>query len=135
MISFDSLAPVASPLLAATKPVSGNAQLITAAVLGFATVILLIAVAKLHPFLALIFGAAVMGVVAGLGPDATITSFTTGVGATVGSVGLLIAVGAMIGGLLADSGGADRIVDRVVSNVSNNQLPWAMAVLLVSIVV
>jgi gluconate:H+ symporter, GntP family len=127
MMSLDSLAPLAAPLLAATKPASGDTQLITAAVLGFATVILLIAIAKLHPFLALIFGAGVMGVVAGLGPTATITSFTNGVGATVGSVGLLVAVGAMIGGLLADSGGADRIVDRVVSSVSSQKLPWAMA--------
>jgi GntP family gluconate:H+ symporter len=122
-----SLAGLAGPLLAATKPASGDAQLITAAVLGFATVILLIAVAKLHPFLALIFGAGVMGVIAGLGPTATITSFTNGVGATVGSVGLLVAVGAMIGGLLADSGGADRIVDRVVDSVPAHRLPWAMA--------
>ncbi len=127
MTPYDSLATLTAPLLAATEPASGNAQLITAAVLGFATVILLIALAKLHPFLALIFGAGVMGIVAGLGPDATITSFTTGVGATVGSVGLLIAVGAMIGGLLADTGGADRIVDRVVTSVSSHQLPWAMA--------
>jgi GntP family gluconate:H+ symporter len=114
-------------LLAATKPASGDAQLITAAVLGFATVILLITVVKLHPFRALVFGAGVLGVVAGLGLDATITSFTNGVGATVGSVGLLVAVGSMIGGLLADSGGADRIVDRVVSSVSDHRLPWVMA--------
>jgi GntP family gluconate:H+ symporter len=130
MTPYHALAPLGSmtgSLLAAVKPASGNAQLITAAVLGFATVILLIAVAKMHPFLSLIFGAAVMGIVAGLGPNATITSFTAGVGSTVGSVGLLIAVGAMIGGLLADTGGADRIVDRVVSSVSSNQLPWAMA--------
>jgi GntP family gluconate:H+ symporter len=51
-----------SALLAADpKPASGDAQLIAAAVLGFATVILLIAIAKLHPFLALVFGAGVLG--------------------------------------------------------------------------
>jgi len=108
------------------KPASGDAQLITAAVLGFAVVILLIAVAKMHPFLALVFGALVLGLVAGFGPEDTITSFSTGVGITVGGVGLLIAVGAMIGGLLAESGGADRIVATVVANVSENRLPWAM---------
>jgi GntP family gluconate:H+ symporter len=126
--AIDTSAWVGHALLAATpKPASGNTQLIIAAVLGFATVILLIGVVKLHPFLSLIFGTAVLGLVAGLGPDATITSFTNGVGLTVGSVGLLIAVGAMIGGLLADTGGADRIVDRVVTSVSDHQLPWAMA--------
>jgi gluconate:H+ symporter, GntP family len=109
------------------EPASGDTQLVTAAILGFAVVILLIAAAKLHPFLALVFGALVLGVVAGFGPEETISSFSDGVGTTVGGVGLLIAVGAMIGGLLAESGGADRIVATVVDSVSEHRLPWAMA--------
>ncbi len=44
----------------------------------------------------------------------------------MGSVGLLIALGAMIGGLLADSGGADLFVSSVVGRVSRTALPWAM---------
>src|ERR687886_867833 len=40
--------------------------------------------------------------------------------------GLLIALGAMIGALLADSGGGDEIVDTIVRRVSNSALPWAM---------
>jgi len=111
----------------AVTAASGSPQLITAAVLGIATVVLLITWAKVHPFLALIVGSAVLGVIGGLGPDKTITSFTNGVGSTVGSVGLLIALGAMIGGLLADSGGADRIVGAVVDRFSGRALPWAMA--------
>jgi GntP family gluconate:H+ symporter len=43
------------------------------------------------------------------------------------SVGLLIALGSMIGALLAESGGADGIVSRVVNGVSGAALPWAMA--------
>ena len=112
---------------AATVPASSDAQLITAAVIAIAVVIVLITWLKVHPFLALIFGTATLGVVAGLGLTKTIDSFTTGVGTTVGSVGLLIALGAMIGGLLADSGGADRIVDGVVGRVRPKALPWAMA--------
>lgn len=57
----------------------------------------------MHPFLALILGSGVLGVVGGLAVADTVTSFTTGVGTTVGNVGLLIALGAMIGGLLAES--------------------------------
>ncbi|HEY0485356.1 MAG TPA: gluconate:H+ symporter [Mycobacteriales bacterium] len=102
-------------------------MLALAAVLGIATVVLLITWLKLHPFLALILGSAVLGVVAGLGPARTVTSFTGGVGSTVGSVGLLIALGAMIGGLLADSGGADAIVDAFLAKVSGRSLPWLMA--------
>jgi GntP family gluconate:H+ symporter len=106
---------------------AGTGQLILAAVLGILAVILLIAWAKWHPFLALIMGSAVLGLVAGASPGSTVTSFTTGLGSTVGSVGLLIALGSMIGALLAESGGADGIVSRIVDRVSGSALPWAMA--------
>jgi GntP family gluconate:H+ symporter len=115
------------PLAAAAAPSAGSGQLILAAVLGIAVVIVLIAWAKWHPFLALLVGSAVLGLVAALGPSKTVTSFTTGLGTTVGSVGLLIALGSMIGALLAESGGADGIVTRVVNSVSGSALPWAMA--------
>jgi GntP family gluconate:H+ symporter len=114
-------------LAAEATKASGNGQLILAAVLGIAVVIVLIAWAKWHPFLALVMGSAVLGLVAALGPGKTVTSFTTGLGTTVGSVGLLIALGSMIGALLAESGGADGIVSRVVNGVSGAALPWAMA--------
>ena len=115
-------------LLASEKPATdaGDPQLITAAVLGIAAVVLLITVVKMHPFLALILGSAVLGVVAGLPVEATIDSFTSGVGSTVGGVGLLIALGAMIGGLLADTRGADSVVNTVVGKVPVRALPWAM---------
>ncbi|GAA2637712.1 GntP family permease [Paractinoplanes durhamensis] len=116
-----------TPLAAEAITDAGSGQLVLAAVLGIAVVILLIAWAKWHPFLALILGSATLGLVAGASPGATVTSFTTGLGSTVGSVGLLIALGSMIGALLADSGGADGIVNRIVDRVSGSALPWAMA--------
>jgi len=114
-------------LAAEAVAASGNGQLVVAALLGIAAVVLLISVGKVHPFLSLILGSGVLGIVAGLPIATTITSFQNGVGSTVGSVGLLIALGAMIGGLLAESGGADRIVETVVGKVSGRALPWAMA--------
>ena len=113
---------------AAAKTSAGDPRLITAALVGIGVVVVLITVAKVHPFLALILGATTMGVIAGLGLAGTLTgSFTTGVGATTGSVGLLVALGAMIGGLLTESGGAAKIVDTITDNVSEHRLPWAMA--------
>src|SRR5215207_2584851 len=111
----------------AAEASSSNTVLVLAALLGIATVVVLITWLKVHPFIALILGSAVLGVVAGLGPSPTVDSFAKGVGSTVGSVGLLIALGAMIGGLLADSGGADRIVQTIVDRVPEGRLPWAMA--------
>ncbi|MEV6349467.1 SLC13 family permease [Actinoplanes sp. NPDC051851] len=106
---------------------AGTGQLVVAAVLGIAVVVLLIAWAKWHPFLALIVGSGVLGLVAGASPGDTVDSFTGGVGTTAGNVGVLIALGAMIGALLAESGGADGIVNRIVDRVPGRALPWAMA--------
>ena len=105
---------------------SSNGLLITAALVGIAVVVVLITVLKVHPFLALILGSAALGVTAGVGVSDIVTSFTTGLGSTTGSVGLLIALGAMIGGLLTESGGADRVVTTIVDRVSPRALPWAM---------
>ena len=111
---------------AAANPPS-NTILILAALLGIGTVVVLITILKMHPFLALILGSAVLGLVAQMGAEKTIASFQAGVGTTVGSVGLLIALGAMIGGLLADSGGADGVIAATVNKVSERVLPWAFA--------
>lgn len=110
-----------------TAPAAGATQLVIAALLGIAVIVLLITWLHVHPFLALIAGTAVLGVVGGLGPGKTVDSFTDGVGSTVGGVGVLIALGAMIGGLLRDSGGADRVVEAVTSRVGPKGMPWALA--------
>src|SRR3954468_2658757 len=113
-------------LAAEVHHTSNSTLLVLAALLGIATVVVLITVFKVHPFLALILGSAVLGVFAGMAVKDIVASFTLGVGSTVGSVGLLIALGAMIGGLLTASGGADRVVNRIVDRVSPRALPWAM---------
>jgi len=122
-----------APVLAATDtaPLSdaGNAQLLTAAVLAIAAVVLLIVWAKFHPFIALILGTAVLGAVAWVPPLDVLAAFVAGIGTTFGTVGLLIALGAMLGKLLADSGGANEIVDRIVTGVGPERLPWAMALI------
>ncbi len=120
------------PLLATTAlqvvPLAvSNTQLILVALAGFAVIIALITWLKVHPFLALTIGAIAVGLAAGLGATKTLASFGTGFGTTMGSVGVLIGLGAMYGKLLADSGGADRIVDTLVHRSSPKVLPWTMA--------
>jgi GntP family gluconate:H+ symporter len=109
------------------QPVAPDAQLVAAAVIGIAVIVALITFAKLHPFLALTLGALSVGIVAGVDLTVAVASFTTGFGTTAAGVGTLIALGAMFGKLLADSGGADQIVDTIVGKASPRALPWAMA--------
>lgn len=117
----------ADPELA--EPVASGWQLVLAALAGIALIVVLITVAKLHPFLALIFGGLTVGLVA-QGPKSigdVLGSFADGFGTTAAGVGILIALGAMFAKLLADSGGADEIVDTIVGHASPRALPWAMA--------
>jgi gluconate:H+ symporter, GntP family len=111
------------------EPVAAGWQLIVAALAGIALIVVLITIAKLHPFLALIFGAITVGIVAqGWTNLADVfDSFADGFGTTAAGVGILIALGAMFAKLLADSGGADEIVDTIVGHASPRALPWAMA--------
>jgi gluconate:H+ symporter, GntP family len=121
-----------SVVLADTKlpqPVASGWQLIVAALTGIALIVVLITVVKLHPFLALIFGGLTVGIVAGENLTKVLASFSDGFGSTAASVGILIALGAMFAKLLADSGGADEIVDTIVGHASARALPWAMALL------
>jgi gluconate:H+ symporter, GntP family len=109
------------------EPVAAGWQLVLAALAGIALIVVLITVAKLHPFLALIFGALTVGIVAGENVGDVLDSFGDGFGTTAAGVGILIALGAMFAKLLADSGGADEIVDTIVGHASPRTLPWAMA--------
>ena len=127
-MSVTALTPLTTLPFADEPPVyAGNAQLILACVLGILAVVVLITWGKVHPFLALMLGSAVLGVVATMPPGDTVKSFVTGFGATAGAVGILIALGAMVGKLLEDSGGANRIVASMVSRVGPGGLPWVMA--------
>ena len=116
--------PAGLPFAEEPPPVyAGNAQLVAACILGILAVVLLITWGKVHPFLALMLGSAVLGLVATMPPGDTVTSFVLGFGTTAGAVGILIALGAMIGKLLEDSGGANRIVATMVGRVGPGGLP------------
>ncbi|MGW2301546.1 GntT/GntP/DsdX family permease [Streptomyces sp. NPDC001809] len=119
----------------AAEPITsaGNAQLGIAVLAGIAVIVLLITKFKLHAFLALTIGSLALGAFAGAPLADTITSFTTGLGNTVAGVGVLIALGAILGKLLADSGGADQIVDTILARASGRAMPWAM-VLIASVI-
>jgi gluconate:H+ symporter, GntP family len=117
-------------LAAAAEPAAFSApasRLIPAALIGIALIVLLITQLKVHPFLGLTIGSLTVAAIAGRNMTDAITSFTTGFGSTAAGVGTLIALGAMFGKLLADSGGADTIVDTLVGRASTRTLPWAMA--------
>ncbi|GGO51697.1 GntT/GntP/DsdX family permease [Streptomyces lasiicapitis] len=127
MLAADPVEPITS---------AGHAQLGIAVLAGIAVIVLLITKFKVHAFLALTIGSLALGAFAGAPLDKAITSFTTGLGSTVAGVGVLIALGAILGKLLADSGGADQIVDTILAKAGKSggrAMPWAM-VLIASVI-
>ncbi|QGK70818.1 gluconate transporter [Allosaccharopolyspora coralli] len=121
--------PGSTELLLAAPAASWTAhdtRLLSATLAGIAVIVLLISWAKLHPFLSLALGAGTLGVVAGMPFGDLVETFTEGLGSTVGEVGLLVALGAMLGKLLTDTGGADEIVETVLRHTTRRSLPWAM---------
>jgi len=121
-----SILPV-SALAADDLPAIPAGRLVPAALLGIAVLVVLIVRFKLHPFLSLTLGSLTVGAVAGVPMADVLDSFTKGFGSTAAGVGILIALGAMFGKLLADSGGADEIVDTIIGRSGPRTLPWAMA--------
>lgn len=81
---------------------------------GVVTVIGLIVGFRLHAFLALVVAAIVVSLMAPGDPATKIARVAEGFGATAGSIGIVIALAAIIGKAMMDSGAADRIVRMFV---------------------
>jgi GntP family gluconate:H+ symporter len=82
------------------------------AVLAIALLIVLVTRLRLNPVLALMLAALAVAVAPGIEFGAAVQAFQSGLGATLGGIAMVIALGAMLGRLLADSGGADVLARR-----------------------
>jgi GntP family gluconate:H+ symporter len=108
---------------------AGDTWLVISALAGIAVIVVLITTFKVHAFLAMIIGSGVVGLASGLRAPDVVKQFETGFGNTLGSVGILVGLGTMLGRLLADSGGADRIVTTILAWAGERRLPWAMTLI------
>jgi GntP family gluconate:H+ symporter len=82
---------------------------------------------ELHPFLALLFVALLFGLAAGVEVDVLLASINEGFGKTLGSIGLVIIIGVMIGAFLENTGGAIRLADGVLRLIGKKRVPEAMS--------
>lgn len=96
-------------------------------VIGVATVLLMILVLRVHAFLALITAAMLVGLLAGQIPmDEKIAKVAETFGVVAGKIGIVIALAAIIGKSLMDSGGADRIVRSFMSVLGEKRAHYAL---------
>src|ERR687892_1886831 len=77
---------------------------------GMATILGAILLLRLNAFLALIIAAIVVSVLAPGEPAVKIARVPEGFGRTAGTIGVVIALAAIVGKAMMDSGAADRIV-------------------------
>src|SRR5213596_2006546 len=78
---------------------------------GLATILVGIVLLRLNAFLALVIAAIVVSLLAPGEPAAKIARVAEGFGRTAGTVGIVIALAAITGKAMTDSGAADRIVN------------------------
>ncbi|MGZ4160434.1 MAG: GntP family permease [Neobacillus sp.] len=97
--------------------------------------LLLITVAKLNPFVALIVTAIGVGLATGMpliAPDPThpgiIDSIKAGMGNTLGFLAIVLGLGTMLGKMMAESGGAERIAQTLIKRFGEKNVHWAMMV-------
>ncbi|WP_122314310.1 gluconate:H+ symporter [Pseudomonas cichorii] len=104
-----------------------DTRLIVCCLIAIATIIVLISATRLPPFLSILVGAFIAGIGAGLPPEAVAKAFSKGAGGILGEAGIIIALGAMLGALMAESGAADRIASTLLGLGKGKTLPWVMA--------
>lgn len=97
---------------------------------ALASVLLLVALivsrVRMHPLVALLVVCVGVGLATGMELGEIAKNITNGAGKTLGAVGVVIALGAMLGKILADAGITEQIANALLRHASDRMIPWAM---------
>ncbi|MDN7246155.1 gluconate:H+ symporter [Planococcus shenhongbingii] len=96
--------------------------------LGVALLLFLNMKVKLNSFLALLISAIFVGILNGLRLPAVIESIKAGFGGTLGSLALIIGLGAVLGKLMVDSGAAQRVASTLLKKFGVKNIEWAILI-------
>lgn len=99
-------------------------------VAGVAVVLLLLLIMKLrvHAFASLVIVSALTALATGIPYDKIIPGMMSGFGGTLASVALLVGLGAMIGKILEQSGGAQVLADTLIKILGEKKAPLALGI-------
>jgi GntP family gluconate:H+ symporter len=100
--------------------------LLVYAVVAVAALILLITRFKMYPFIVLIIVSLLLGLAAGMPAGSIVKSFETGNGNTLGHIAVVVGLGTMLGKMMAESGGAERIAMTLIAWFGEKNIHWAM---------
>lgn len=102
------------------------ALLLTSALGSVITLIVLIARFKLNPFVVLLTVSLALAIVTRMPLPTIVKSFEAGLGGTLGHIAIVVALGTMLGKMMAESGGSDRIAQTLIEFFGEKRAPWAM---------
>ncbi|WP_160724558.1 gluconate:H+ symporter [Bacillus sp. USDA818B3_A] len=101
---------------------------IISVIIGVALLLVLMMGTKLNAFVSLIISALVVGVLEGMTPLKAIESIEAGLGGTLGHLTMIIIFGAVLGKLMTDSGGAQRIATTLIKAFGQKRVQLAAVV-------
>ncbi|GAA1917804.1 GntP family permease [Nocardioides lentus] len=109
-------------------PVLGAGPLLGIAAGAVAVLLLLIIRFRVHAFLALVLVSIGTAFATGIPAALVVPTLTAGFGTTLGTVALLVALGAMLGRLVEVSGGAQVLTERLIGAFGEKRAPLALGV-------
>lgn len=101
--------------------------------IGILLLLIMIMVLKLNTFVALIVSSFVVAIMLGMPLSKVVDSIESGLGGTLGHIALIFGMGAMLGKLIANAGGAHQIAHTLINKFGEKRIQWA--VLLASFIV
>lgn len=105
-----------------------TARLIIAALLGLVILLVLIIRNRVQAMVAILIGAVLIGLGAGMSLEDIIASVNDGMGNTLKGIALLVGLGSMFGSILEISGGAQSLAVTLVSKFGDRKAAWALAI-------
>ncbi|PAK47615.1 gluconate:H+ symporter [Priestia megaterium] len=105
-----------------------DAYLLAITVAAIVIVIVGVSVFKWHAFISLTVASLFLAIASGLSMDKIVGAYETGVGGVLGHLVGILALGTILGKLMADSGAGMQVADYFVRIFGVKRLPWAMLV-------
>ena len=100
--------------------------LLSSALVAILALVAMIAVLKLNPFVSLLLSSLGLALATGMPARTIVSSFEQGVGSTLGHIVIVVALGTMLGKMMAESGGAEQIARTLIRVFGERRIPWAM---------
>lgn len=97
-------------------------------VIGVIILLVLIMLFKLNTFISLIITSMITGIILGMPIDKIVETVEKGMGDTLGHIAIIFGLGAILGKLLSDGGGATKIADTLIDVFGKKHVTWVMII-------